>query len=318
MKMMLRRLAIVVCVALALLSAAYAFAVLRTHSGTGFWKVWLVLAVVFALLAIGIACHWWAALPRIIRGAIIAVVAIGIVAFCTIEGCIIGNMNAQGEPDLDYVIVLGAQVRESGPSKALRYRLDRTIDYLEENPDTICIVSGGQGHNEPFSEAQGMADYLQKHEIAENRIIQESKSESTMENIVNSKKLMRQENASVGIVTMIPHLSCLADRTCQWSEAGAGHRGNVPRRTCWSTIWSVSSSPKSNSCSHKRQSAFQCPSSLRKMRAARQPFLLRQGCECGPLFRSGTGRVQPTLEAGPFRVGFQQSSEQYGGGVSVA
>ena len=128
MKMMLRRLAIVVCVALALLSAAYAFAVLRTHSGTGFWKVWLVLAVVFALLAIGIACHWWAALPRIIRGAIIAVVAIGIVAFCTIEGCIIGNMNAQGEPDLDYVIVLGAQVRESGPSKALRYRLDRTID----------------------------------------------------------------------------------------------------------------------------------------------------------------------------------------------
>ena len=156
MKMMLRRLAIVVCVALALLSAAYAFAVLRTHSGTGFWKVWLVLAVVFALLAIGIACHWWAALPRIIRGAIIAVVAIGIVAFCTIEGCIIGNMNAQGEPDLDYVIVLGAQVRESGPSKALRYRLDRTIDYLEENPDTICIVSGGQGHNEPFAEAQGM------------------------------------------------------------------------------------------------------------------------------------------------------------------
>lgn len=68
MKMMLRRLAIVVCVTLALLSAAYAFAVLRTHSGTGFWKVWLVLAVVFALLAIGIACHWWAALPRIIRG----------------------------------------------------------------------------------------------------------------------------------------------------------------------------------------------------------------------------------------------------------
>ena len=206
MKMMLRRLAIVVCVTLALLSAAYAFAVLRTHSGTGFWKVWLVLAVVFALLAIGIACHWWAALPRIIRGAIIAVAAIGIVAFCTIEGCIIGNMNAQGEPDLDYVIVLGAQVRESGPSKALRYRLDRTIDYLEENPDTICIVSGGQGHNEPFSEAQGMADYLQKHGIAENRIIQESKSESTMENIVNSKKLMRQENASVGIVTNDFHM----------------------------------------------------------------------------------------------------------------
>ena len=51
-----------------------------------------------------------------------------------------------------------------------------------------------------------MADYLQKHGIAENRIIQESKSESTMENIVNSKKLMRQENASVGIVTNDFHM----------------------------------------------------------------------------------------------------------------
>ena len=206
MKMMLRRLAIVVCVALALLSAAYAFAVLRTHSGTGFWKVWLVLAVVFALLAIGIACHWWAALPRIIRGAIIAVVAIGIVAFCTIEGCIIGNMNAQGEPDLDYVIVLGAQVRESGPSKALRYRLDRTIDYLEENPDTICIVSGGKGPNEPFPEAQGMADYLKEHGIAEQRILEEPDSKTTEENIVNSKKLISDDNASVGVITNNFHM----------------------------------------------------------------------------------------------------------------
>lgn len=38
MKMMLRRLAIVVCVVLALLSAAYAFAVLRTHSARDFGR----------------------------------------------------------------------------------------------------------------------------------------------------------------------------------------------------------------------------------------------------------------------------------------
>ena len=115
-------------------------------------------------------------------------------------------MNAQGEPDLDYVIVLGAQVRESGPSKALRYRLDRTIDYLEENPDTICIVSGGQGHNEPFAEAQGMADYLKAHGIEEGRILQESKSKTTQENIVNSKKLIAGDNASVGIITNDFHM----------------------------------------------------------------------------------------------------------------
>lgn len=85
-------------------------------------------------------------------------------------------MHAQGKPDLDYVVVLGAQVRKSGPSLVLRYRLDKAIEYLDENPNTICIVSGGKGPNEPFPEAQGMADYLKEHGIAEQRILEEPDS----------------------------------------------------------------------------------------------------------------------------------------------
>lgn len=117
MKTMARQIGTVLCMALALLSAFYAFAVMKTHSGTGFWKVWLVIAAVFALLAVGIAANWWVALPRIIRGVIIAVVCIGIAIFGTVEGCIISNMHARGDQHLDYVVVLGAQVRKSGPSK---------------------------------------------------------------------------------------------------------------------------------------------------------------------------------------------------------
>lgn len=111
MKTMARQIGTVLCMALALLSAFYAFAVMKTHSGTGFWKVWLVIAAVFALLAVGIAANWWVALPRIIRGVIIAVVCIGIAIFGTVEGCIISNMHARGDQHLDYVVVLGAQVR---------------------------------------------------------------------------------------------------------------------------------------------------------------------------------------------------------------
>ena len=97
MKTMARQIGTVLCMALALLSAFYAFAVMKTHSGTGFWKVWLVIAAVFALLAVGIAANWWVALPRIIRGVIIAVVCIGIAIFGTVEGCIISNMHARGD-----------------------------------------------------------------------------------------------------------------------------------------------------------------------------------------------------------------------------
>lgn len=39
MKTMARQIGTVLCMALALLSAFYAFAVMKTHSGTGFWKV---------------------------------------------------------------------------------------------------------------------------------------------------------------------------------------------------------------------------------------------------------------------------------------
>ena len=74
------------------------------------------------------------------------------------------------------------------------------MEYLEENPDTICIVSGGQGKNEPWSEAEGMAQYLKTQGIDENRIRLENQSLTTEQNVTNSQKLM-EEGASVGIVT---------------------------------------------------------------------------------------------------------------------
>lgn len=102
--------------------------------------------------------------------------------------------------NFNYIIVLGAQVKENGPSAVLKYRLDVAIEYLNENPDTVCIVSGGQGYNEPFSEAKGMADYLKNQGIDVERIIQEDKSTTTVENIKFSMALMEQKNASVGVV----------------------------------------------------------------------------------------------------------------------
>ena len=103
--------------------------------------------------------------------------------------------------DLDYLIVLGAQVRENGPSVALKMRLDKAVEYLNENPDTICIVSGGQGPNEPWPEAEGMTKYLLDAGIMEDRILLESQSMNTAENIKFSKALLGSDYQSVGIVT---------------------------------------------------------------------------------------------------------------------
>ena len=42
--------------------------------------------------------------------------------------------------NLDYIIVLGAQVFENRPSSVLKYRLDRAITYLNENPNCNPVL----------------------------------------------------------------------------------------------------------------------------------------------------------------------------------
>lgn len=207
------RILLVICLVLALACVAYGLAVLGTRSGTGFWLVWMALAALLVVLGLSFWFHWWAMMPKIARNAIIALLAVGLVCFGAVEARIIAAMNATAEPGLDYVIVLGAQVRESGPSRVLRYRLDKAIEYLEANPDSTCIVSGGQGSNEPFPEAQGMADYLEEQGIDGERIIQESKSTTTEENIRFSRALIANDksggnvqNASIGVVTNNFHM----------------------------------------------------------------------------------------------------------------
>ena len=120
MATLVRRIAGALCIVLAAVCVCYAFAVRNTHSGTVFWIVWLAFAALFAVLGFGVLFQWWAMLPRLVRGVAIAVACVGLVAFGTVEGCIVSQMHAQGKSDLDYVVVLGAQVRKSGPSLVLR------------------------------------------------------------------------------------------------------------------------------------------------------------------------------------------------------
>lgn len=71
---------------------------------------------------------------------------------------------------------------------------------LTENPDTLVVVSGGKGSNEPISEAQGMYEYLLTKGISPDRILLEDRSTNTKENLQFSRPLIPQD-ATVGIVT---------------------------------------------------------------------------------------------------------------------
>lgn len=98
----------------------------------------------------------------------------------------------------DVVIVLGCKVQKSGnPSLMLSKRINAAYEYLEEHPDIICVVSGGKGSDEPFSEAEVMKARLVEMGIEEDRILTEDKSESTRQNIEFSLALLKENHIEV-------------------------------------------------------------------------------------------------------------------------
>ena len=180
---------------------AYALVARRAGSGTNLYLVWAFLGVVCILMEVFRRIKLWQKLPKLLKVIVIVLFSLGLSLFLFIEGFIISGFTAKGEPDLDYVIVLGAQVRSSGPSVVLKYRLDRAYEYLSENPDTIAICSGGQGSNEPQTEGSAMKEYLVRRGIEADRIIAEEKSTNTIQNITYSYEFLDPENDRIGIIT---------------------------------------------------------------------------------------------------------------------
>ncbi len=118
-----------------------------------------------------------------------------------IEGIIIYHSREKADPGMDFIIVLGAQVKGRKITKSLGKRLEAAAAYLEENPTTKTIVSGGRGPGEEITEAEAMAAYLSARGISSEKILKEDKSTNTEENIRFSKQYIRNDKARVAVVT---------------------------------------------------------------------------------------------------------------------
>ena len=92
----------------------------------------------------------------------------------------------------DVVIVLGAGLRGEEPGSHLARRLDTAIDYLNQNPNAMVIVSGGLGAGRTITEAEAMERYLVTRGIPVERIIQENRSTTTYENLVFSNEILAE------------------------------------------------------------------------------------------------------------------------------
>ena len=140
------------------------------------------------------------AIPKIWIRLFWSMAGIAMLCFCILLGQIIYGQSVGAKEDADYVIVLGAGLRGEKPSFVLQKRLNAAAGYLEENPASRVIVSGGRGKDEPVSEAEAMRRYLLQRGIEEDRIFMEDASENTVQNLNYSRRMI-PDAASVVIVT---------------------------------------------------------------------------------------------------------------------
>ncbi|MDO4836333.1 MAG: ElyC/SanA/YdcF family protein [Clostridia bacterium] len=120
-----------------------------------------------------------------------------------VEIPIIKAASEQPGPDADYIVVLGAAVYGETPSITLEHRLEGALRYLEANPRTKAVVSGGQGAGEDISEAECMRRYLTEHGIAEERILSEDMSTSTRENLTFSEAVIKTDGGRTDRVVLV-------------------------------------------------------------------------------------------------------------------
>ena len=144
------------------------------------------------------------------RKALVALVLAGALIFTALLGAVLYGSydHIDGEPEI--MVVLGCMVWPDGPSKTLQNRIDAAADYLNAHPGVIAVLSGGQGEDEPMSEAQCMYEGLVKLGIDPDRLWLEDKATSTWTNLQYSLDLIEERTGvrptKIGLLSSEYHL----------------------------------------------------------------------------------------------------------------
>ena len=194
MKMTLRiLLTVIACVFLVWFIAPMAFGVRNIGNALG---IAICAAVIFRFGFAGVydklklmMCSHTATtvLLRIVQIAASAFIVYAII----VSGFMVYAMNVRPSSN-ETAVVLGAQVKPWGASTLLMQRINAAEQYLTQKPSSKAVVTGGQGADEPMSEAQCMYDNLR-----------EDQAKNTEENIRFSFDIIKQNrlNQDVAIVT---------------------------------------------------------------------------------------------------------------------
>lgn len=159
------------------------------------------------------------------------VLILGLLVVGITEAIIIKASFGDPETDVEYMVVLGAKVNADGPSVSLWDRICAAYTYLEEHPNVIAVVSGGQGTDEPITEAECIYRELVELGIDPRRIWIENEATSTWENLQFTLNLIEEKTGerpqTLGVLSSEYHLfrASLFAKACDVEFVG------IPART---------------------------------------------------------------------------------------
>ena len=99
----------------------------------------------------------------------------------------------------DYLIVLGAGVFGTVPSRSMTDRVQAAISYLEKYQNCVAIVTGGMGPGEDITEAEAMYGLLVEAGISPSRILLEQKASNTEENLRYSLEMIKEREGTTDV-----------------------------------------------------------------------------------------------------------------------
>ena len=170
----------------------------------------LTAAVIILYCLLSILTQSKPRLGRWLRRLLTAGLILGVLVGTVTGGMILRSSKGIPESSCPYIVVLGAKVENNGPSPSLAERIDAACEYLVAHPDTVAIVSGGRGDDEPMTEAQCMYECLVQAGIAPERIIKEEQATSTWGNLSFSLDIIEDLTGSrpdtLGVVSSEYHL----------------------------------------------------------------------------------------------------------------
>ena len=158
---------------------------------------------------------------------IIVIFMVFVLLFFSMRIIIYGRISSKEKTDT--ALVLGLALENGKANEDLLRRLDRAKLYLQENPNGMIILSGGNPDGMGNSEAALMAKILKEKGVSEDRMILEEEARSTKENFENVTKLIDPKKP-FGLITSDYHM----DRALRMArQAGFEKVLPYPSRCPW-------------------------------------------------------------------------------------